>query len=349
VLTFPTPMAGSPQKMVWVAGLVLLAAAALGGCSHVQSSLSPEGDKAHAVATLFWLFTAVCVAVWLIVMGILGAALMRSRRAGAGPVVEPDAGREHRTGIVVTAGVAITVVVLVVLTIASFLTNKGFAGAPALALTVRITGHQWWWQVNYEAHDPSRSFETANELHIPVGQEVRLQFESPDVIHSFWVPNLAGKQDLIPGRLTQLTLTADRPGLYRGQCAEYCGAQHAHMVLYVVAQRPDAFAHWFNAQIGPAHPPQTDARRRGQTVFMTRSCATCHAIGGTNAGGVVGPDLTHFGSRMTIAAGTLWNKEPLLEHWIADPQGVKPYTRMPSTGLNRSELHAVAQYLESLK
>jgi cytochrome c oxidase subunit 2 len=330
-------------------GLIWLTAPALGACSQVQSALSPEGDKAQAVAGLFWLFTAVCAAVWLIVIAIMVVAVLRGRPWEAAPDVEPDRRREHRVGIVVTSGTAITVVILIVLTFASFLTNMGFAGAPDLALTIRISGHQWWWQINYEAHDPSRRFETANELHIPVGQEVRLQFESPDVIHSFWVPNLAGKQDLIPGRLTQLTLMADKPGVYRGQCAEYCGAQHAHMVFYVVVQRPQAFAHWFNAQIGSAHPPQTDEQRRGQMIFMARACATCHTIGGTNAGGIVGPDLTHFGSRMTIAAGTLWNKQPLLEQWIAAPQKIKPYTRMPSADLDRGELHEVAKYLESLK
>lgn len=333
----------------WAGCLVALSSAAVASCSPVQSALSPEGDKAQNIAMLFWFFTAVCVAVWLIVMVLLAIALFRRRPTGATPMLSGDSDRERRVGTIVSGGIAATVAVLIVLTVASFLTNKGFAGAPDLALTIKISGHQWWWQAEYQAHDPSRRFDTANELHIPAGQQVRLQFESPDVIHSFWVPNLAGKQDLIPGRTTQLVLMAAKPGVYRGQCAEYCGAQHAHMAMFVVAEQPDRFARWFNAQINSARAPRTAELRNGETVFMTHACATCHTIGGTDAGGQVGPDLTHFGSRMTIAAGTLPNTLGNLEGWISDPQRAKPYTRMPSVALQGSDLLAVSQYLESLK
>jgi cytochrome c oxidase subunit 2 len=212
-----------------------------------------------------------------------------------------------------------------------------------------VTGHQWWWQLNYEAHDADQTFETANEIHIPVGQPVRLDFESPDVIHSFWVPNLAGKQDLIPGRYTELTIRADRPGIYRGQCAEYCGIQHAHMAIFVVAQEPSEYAAWRAQQLKSAPAPSNADLRHGQQVFVSSACATCHTITGTSAGGRVGPDLTHFGAHMTIAAGTARNSLGNLTGWISDPQRMKPYTRMPAVALTGPDLIAVSHYLESLK
>lgn len=326
-----------------------LAALVLSGCSPIQSALSPEGDTARVILQLFWFFTAVCAAVWLIVMILLGLAVMRRRTASPDPLVEPDPGEERRIGWIVGGGVAATVIILTVFTLASFLTNKSFAEPRPHGLTIKVTGHQWWWQVNYEAHQPDQSFETANEIHIPVGQPVKLDFESPDVIHSFWVPNLAGKQDLIPGRFTSLTIEADKPGVYRGQCAEYCGIQHAHMAMFVVAQSASEFEAWRAHQLKSAAVPANPDLRHGQQVFQSSACAMCHTISGTNAGGRVGPDLTHFGSRMTIAAGTLRNSPGNLTGWIADPQSVKPYTRMPAVALTGPDLIAVSHYLESLK
>jgi len=250
---------------------------------------------------------------------------------------------------IIGAGVAATVIILTIFTFASFLTNKSFAEPRPHGLTIKVTGHQWWWQINYEAHDASQTFETANEIHIPIGQPVKLDFESPDVIHSFWVPNLAGKQDLIPGRYTTLTVKADKPGIFRGQCAEYCGIQHAHMAMYVVAQNQSDFERWRAQQLKSAEAPSNADLRHGQQVFQSSACAMCHTISGTNAGGQVGPDLTHFGSRMTIAAGTARNSMGNLTGWIADPQRMKPYTRMPAVALTGPDLIAVSHYLESLK
>ena len=327
----------------------LLAALALAACSPLQSALDPGGDTARSILNLFWLFLAVCAVIWVIVMLMLLAAVLRRRAVALDPVLEPEPSEERRIGWVVGCGVIASVIVLMIFTLASFLTNKGFAEPRPHGLTIKITGHQWWWQVNYEAHSPDQTFETANEIHIPVGQPVKLDFESPDVIHSFWVPNLAGKQDLIPGRYTTLTIEADHPGIYRGQCAEYCGIQHAHMAMYVVAQTTSDFAQWRAHQLQSATPPHTAELRHGFQVFQSNACAACHTISGTNAGGIVGPDLTHFRSRMTIAAGTARNSLGNLTGWIADPQRMKPYTRMPSVALTGPDLLAVSQYLESLK
>lgn len=328
---------------------LLLAALCLCACSPLQSPLAPEGDTARRIASLFWLFTTVCGAIWLIVMVLLLVALFRRRPQGDAPDASPDAARERRIGWVVSGGVAATVVVLIAFTLASFVTNKGFAEPRPHGLTIKVTGHQWWWQVDYEAHAADQTFQTANEIHIPAGQPVRLDFESPDVIHSFWVPNLAGKQDLIPGRYTSLTIEADKPGVYRGQCAEYCGIQHAHMAMFVFADSAGDFAHWHAQQLKSAVSPNTPELRHGQQVFLSNACAMCHTIGGTSAGGIVGPDLTHFGSRTTIAAGTLPNSLANLAGWIADPQRVKPYTAMPAVALSGPDLIAVSKYLESLK
>jgi cytochrome c oxidase subunit 2 len=326
-----------------------LAVLALPACSPLQSALAPEGDTARSIAALFWFFTAVCTAVWLVVMVLLAIAILRPRTAALDPALELDPAGERRMGWIVSGGLAATVVILTIFTFQSYLTNKSFAEPRPHGLTIKVTGHQWWWQVNYETHDADRTFETANEIHIPVGQPVKLDFESPDVIHSFWVPNLAGKQDLIPGRYTTLTVEADHPGIYRGQCAEYCGIQHAHMALFVVAQRLSEFTHWREQQVKSAAATGNDELRHGEQVFQSSACAMCHTITGTTAGGRAGPDLTHFGSRMTIAAGTERNSLGNLTGWIGNPQRVKPYTTMPAVALTRPDLIAVSHYLESLK
>jgi len=333
----------------FAAGFGCLAALTLPACSSVQSALAPEGDTARAILQLFLLFVVVCTAVFVVVMASLLVAIVRRRAAAVDPVLRPDPAEERRMAWIIGAGVAATVIILTIFTFASFLTNKSFAEPRPHGLTIKVTGHQWWWQVNYEAHDASQTFETANEIHIPVGQPVKLDFESPDVIHSFWVPNLAGKQDLIPGRYTTLTVKADKPGIFRGQCAEYCGIQHAHMAMYVVAQNQSDFERWRAQQLKSAEAPSNADLGHGQQVFQSSACAMCHTIGGTNAGGQVGPDLTHFGSRMTIAAGTARNSMGNLTGWIADPQRMKPYTRMPAVALTGPDLIAVSHYLESLK
>lgn len=334
-----------------VSGIVAVTILLLSSCSNVQSALAPRGKASADVLDLFWIFLAVCTLVWLLVMAALLYSLLRRRRdpIPVDPLAESDQGHKPAT-IIVGACVALTAVILVVLTMLSFFTGKSLADLTGdEPLTVQVTGHQWWWEVRYEDAQPSRSFTTANEIHIPIGTRVKVKLASTDVIHSFWVPSLAPKRDLIPGRYAELTLVADRPGVYRGQCAEFCGFQHAHMGLLVVAEPKEDFEAWRDRQIASAAAPSSDEARRGQQVFLSKGCVMCHAVRGTPAGGRVAPDLTHVGSRRTLAAGTLPMTRGALAAWIADPQALKPGANMPRVDLTADELNAVVSYVEGLK
>jgi cytochrome c oxidase subunit 2 len=223
------------------------------------------------------------------------------------------------------------------------------AGA-ANPVVIKITGHQWWWQVEYENEaEPSKMMTTANELHVPVGRPVKLNLQSSDVIHSFWVPNMHGKKDLVPGHPTDMWLRATQPGRFRGQCAEFCGLQHAHMRLTFVAEPSEQFDQWMQGQSSDAPPPVTPTAHRGLDVFMSNQCMMCHAISGTNARATVGPDLTHIGSRAMLASGAIPNTRGYLAGWIANPQNIKPGVRMPPNALASDDLNALLDYLESLK
>jgi cytochrome c oxidase subunit 2 len=213
-------------------------------------------------------------------------------------------------------------------------------------MRVRVTGEMWWWRVAYLDGEGRTIIRDANELHIPVGQPVLLELESADVIHSFWVPRLSGKKDMIPGRRNLLRIQADSPGTYGGQCAEYCGGPHALMGFVVIAHTPESFARWSAAKAAPPTP----AGGPGAELFLSSGCAACHTIGGTAANGLAGPDLTHVGSRRTIGAGILPNNRGTLAGWVADSQTIKPGNRMPAyKQFSADELNAVAEYLESLK
>jgi len=214
---------------------------------------------------------------------------------------------------------------------------------------INLIGHQWWWEAEYEAAVPSQRFRTANELHIPVGRPVVFKVTSRDVIHSFWVPNLHGKRDLIPGYTTSIWLQADKPGFYRGQCAEFCGYQHAKMALYVTAESQAEFENWSADQRKEAPQPTSEEQMRGRDVFLHSTCTQCHTIRGTIAGAVLGPDLTHLATRGTIAAGTLPNQRGHLAGWILDSQSIKPGNRMPPNSIAGDDLQALLTYLESLK
>ena len=286
-------------------------------------------------------------------MAVLVAAVLRRRRGrlADAPQTEPERGRERRMSRAVVGGVAATVVILFALLASSYLTGRGlYAVARGEgALTVKVTGHQWWWEVKYDNQNPSLIVTTANEIHIPVGRSVLFRLTSNDVIHSFWVPNLNGKTDLIPGHETLNWIRADRPGTYRGQCAEFCGYQHAHMAFTVVAQSPEEFKAWYDAQLQPARQPSTPDEARGLDVFLSSPCIMCHRIQGTEAGGNVGPDLTHVGSRLTLAAGTLENTRGHLAGWVVDSQKIKPGNRMPPVPFEPDDLQALLDYLQSLK
>jgi cytochrome c oxidase subunit 2 len=217
------------------------------------------------------------------------------------------------------------------------------------ALSIAVTGHQWWWEIEYEDGVASRRMRTANEIHLPIGRPVVIKVTSRDVIHSFWVPNLQGKRDLIPGYTTAIWLQADRPGIFRGQCAEFCGLQHAHMAFDVVAETEAEFERWLQGRRQSAREPQNAVERQGHEVFMTTRCASCHTVRGTAANGQIAPDLTHVASRSTLGAGTLPNTPEHLAAWIRDPQASKPGNQMPPNPLSSEQARALLAYLATLQ
>ncbi|HEX8696310.1 MAG TPA: cytochrome c oxidase subunit II [Longimicrobium sp.] len=321
------------------------AAVLLAACGGRQNVLNPAGIQAERIENLFWPMLVVASAVWLIVMAALLYAVFHRRR----DEIQPEE-KERRMRRGVTTAVGATVAILVVFLLLDFFTGRAVATPQNRnILTITVTGHQWWWEATYVDPDESRHLTIANEIHIPVGRPVRLMLQSDDVIHSFWVPNLHGKKDLIPGYTTLTWLRADRPGVYRGQCAEFCGHQHAKMGLEVVAEPEAEFARWFEHQLTNARPPADSVTRRGLEVFLGNACVMCHTIRGTPAGGSVAPDLTHLASRRTIAAAVLPNNRGHLGGWITDPQRIKPGTRMPANPIDPKDLHALLSYLETLR
>jgi cytochrome c oxidase subunit 2 len=305
----------------------------------------PAGPQASSIATLMWWFFGICAVVYVLVIGALFWTLARRRRAA-----DDSAAASRSMGVAVTGAVGLTVVTLIALIVADSVAGRGLtAPSGPGAITVDVIGHQWWWEFQYHDVSPNEIVNAPNELHLPVGVPVVIRAMSRDVIHSFWVPRLHGKRDLIPGQITQTWIQADEPGVYRGQCAEFCGYQHAHMALLVVAEPMDRFLAWIQEQRKGAPQPATPEARRGHDVFMAASCALCHTIRGTPAGSRVGPDLTHVASRRTIAAGTLPNTAEHRAQWVADSQSVKPGNRMPANPVSRDDLPAVLAYLETLR
>jgi cytochrome c oxidase subunit II len=318
-------------------------------CAGWQSALDPHGPQATHVNTLLWIFIVVCALVWLAVMTVLGVALRRRPTRPNGAIQAVDTNTEKRMTRVVGAAVVLTTLIVVGLTLASFFATHQLSSHVREPLTIRVRGYQWWWEITYLDPRADQVFITANEIHIPVGRPVRFELVAADVIHSFWVPNLAGKLDLIPGRNNSLTLTAQQPGIYRGQCAEFCGLQHAHMALFVIAEPSASFERWRQAQLQPAMAPSDPQHIAGQKVFTSKPCASCHTIQGTSASATIGPDLTHVASRSYIAAGLLPTTRGSLAAWIADPQTLKPGNNMPAVPLTAAELAAVSAYLADLK
>jgi cytochrome c oxidase subunit 2 len=317
-------------------------------CNGWQSALDPHGESAISLKALILLIVTVCSVVWMLVMIALILALRRSHPPRPRPL-QRDPRTARRMGATVIAAVAATVAVISGLTVASFFTTRALAVAGRDDLTIKVSGLQWWWNVEYFGATPDQNFTTANEIHIPVGRTVRFQLEGDDVIHSFWVPSLAGKQDLIPGRPNELSVRAERAGVYRGQCAEFCGLQHAHMAFFVIAENESDFDKWANAQRRPAAQPTDADAVAGQQAFLSKPCAACHAIRGTKATGTSGPDLTHVGSRKYIGAGLFETTRGSLAAWIADPQTLKPGNNMPLVPLSQQDLLSISAYLASLK
>jgi cytochrome c oxidase subunit 2 len=237
-----------------------------------------------------------------------------------------------------------------VLLVASFFTDRALSALPLdNAVHIDLVAHRFWWDARYESHDPALAFWTANELHVPVGRTVLVRLRAFDVIHSFWVPSLTGKKDLIPGRESTIAFRVDKPGVYRGQCAEFCGYQHAHMALIVVAESASDYDRWSALQRQPAPAPATAQQQRGLQLVEQTTCAMCHAISGTSAGGRRAPDLTHFASRSSIGAGTLENTPSARTEWIANAQEYKPGADMPPLAMSADDLVAISSYLGTLR
>jgi cytochrome c oxidase subunit 2 len=326
----------------------------LSGCRGSQSALDPAGPQAGRISGLWWLMFYVCLCVFLAVSLFVLIAIFRGRKSAEpstdAPDISPEPKRERRMTRVIVGAVIATTIILSVFLVGSYTTGRAlYSASDERALTIKITGQQWWWDVEYDVEPASQIVHTANEIHIPVGQLVKFRLTSTDVIHSFWVPNLNGKKDLIPGHEIVLTFQADRAGEYRGQCAEFCGYQHAHMAFSIVAEAPDKFYEWMNQQRASAPQPPDETAKRGQQLFLSSPCVMCHTVRGTDAGGTVAPDLTHLMSRKTIAAGTLLNTRERLASWITNSQEIKPGNHMPPVPFKAEDLNALLAYLETLK
>jgi cytochrome c oxidase subunit 2 len=306
--------------------------------------LHSYGPASTPTMYLGWVFAAVMIAVFLIVALLLIGALFRKR------AVEPPRaiGRENEGMRWIYIGTGISTVTLFALVLYMLVTLNTVAEATrAPALKITVTGYDWWWKVEYEDDDPARRFITANEIHIPVGRPVLITLKSADVIHAFWAPMLAGKTQMIPGQINRQWLQADAEGIYRGQCVQYCGLQHAHMGFEIVAQSPEDFGTWQAAQRKAAVPVSAPDAGAGQELF-TEHCAGCHAVRGTDAAGVHGPDLTHLNSRRRLAAGLLTNTPEHRVEWIAHAQKLKPGNRMPDFDLPPGEMAALTAFLSTL-
>ncbi|MGV3593069.1 MAG: cytochrome c oxidase subunit II [Gammaproteobacteria bacterium] len=323
------------------------------GCNRVQNMLAPVGDQAMEIGRVWNLMLWICVPVYVLVLLAVGVAVCRKQWRKEGRKQERNHGRiaSDRTlvGGLWAWSIAIAVL-LTAMTAASYAVDRRLHAPAPDALQVRITAKQWWWQVDYiDPANPARNLTTANELHLPAGRPAQIELQSTDVIHSLWIPVLAGKEDLIPGYTNTITITPRVPGDYRGQCAEFCGLQHAHMALDVRIDEPAAFESWWTAQLAPALAASDGDSARGRQLFEQGPCALCHRIRGTSAGGTSGPDLTHIASRRTLAAGTLPLDRDTLAAWIRDPQHYKPGVHMPPAPLPAADVHAIAAYLMELQ
>lgn len=321
-------------------------AATLGACEQTgQSVLHPAGPPADRIADLWWLMLATASAVLVLVMVVLYRALTHRSYRSEPHMTGDDRGLSRW---IIAGGIALPGAILTPLFFFSLHTSRALTlSRDRDILEVYLTGRQWWWDVYYPGTEGAAR--TANEIHVPVGRPVRIQLRSDDVIHSFWVPSLQGKMDLVPGKVNTVWIQADSVGTYRGECAEYCGLQHARMQFRVVAHPPAEFAIWLGRLRSPAVVPSDSAARAGQSTFFTAGCARCHTIRGTSARGTIGPDLTHLAGRLTLAAGTLPNTRGHLAGWIGNPQAIKPGNRMPQTPLRAEELQGLLEYLGRLR
>ena len=320
----------------------LAVALGLGGCARdgPMTTLIPRSDFARSILHVYGIITWVAVAIALIVAVVLAWVLVRFRARVDAPL--PPQTRGH-TALEIGWTIAPALVLLAIAVPTIQVIFRTQAAPLRTALQITVVAHQWWWEFRY----PALEVVTANELHVPAGQPVALTLDGPDVIHSFWVPQLGGKRDVVPGRLNRLAFTADAPGEYRGQCAEFCGLSHANMGMRVVVDEPAAFERWVGAQrAAPAEP--TGLAAEGKAIYARSACVGCHTIRGVSTG-ALGPDLTTFGSRRTLAAGMFPSTVETVAAWLRNPTALKPGSKMPALGLTDDQARAVAAYLVSLK
>lgn len=315
----------------------------LSGCAGVPSVLTPSSPPARQVVTLWWVMFGLAMVVLLVVIGYIILIVRRKDREEGLLLPENDA---QARAVVTWAGAIVPAIIVVgLMAYVTYVQSQTAAPAEPYELTVEVRSHDWWWEVMYPGYD----FETANEIHIPVGKPVKVRLTSADVIHSFWVPELQGKTDMMPGTVTTTWLQADEPGVYPGQCAEFCGMQHAKMKFLVIAQEAQDFENWLEQQQAPAAQAEGEDHRQGQQVFLESECIFCHTVRGTNATGEVGPDLTHLASRREIGAGTLPNTRGFLAGWIVNAQQFKLGNRMPPMPMEGQDLQIMLDYLTGLE
>ena len=307
-----------------------------------MSTLVARSDMAHDVLSVYAIITWASLGIAALVFAILVYVLLRFRDRPGAPLPPQTHGRPWLE-IAWTIGPAIVLLVIAIPTIQVVFRTQSQATSPE-ALPVIVRGYQWWWEFHY----PSLDVVTANELHLPAGRSIVFKLEGPDVIHSFWVPKLGGKRDVVPGRLNAIAFTPDAPDAFWGQCAEFCGTSHANMGFRVVIDAPDAFDRWVQAQRAPAAEPTGDAATAGKTVFAASACVGCHTVRGVSTGRL-GPDLTHVGSRRTLAAGMIPNTPEALVPWLRNAPALKPGAKMPPFALSDDQANALAAYLTSLK
>lgn len=334
--------------------LMVIAAAVSTGCRRIpgiQSVLDPVAPQATRIEHMFWLTFWIGIVVFVLVIAALARSAARNtipQPVPAAPFHDEAADRSATRVIVVL--IALTIIVLFAVLVFSIHTGKVAAGLQSNnPVSIQVVGHQWWWEVRYPSSQADQTVLTANEIHVPVGVPIAMTVTSRDVIHSFWAPNITGKRDLIPGYTTSFWFQMEKEGTVRGQCAEFCGLQHAHMSFFIVAESPERFQQWKQEQLKAASDPKDAQTMRGQQVFLSSTCVMCHTIRGTIAGSKIGPDLTHIASRQSIAAGVLPMGPGSLAGWISDPQGIKPGNLMPPNNMSSDDLQAIVAYLQTLK
>lgn len=328
--------------------IAVIAALQLSACAAAPMTyMRTFGRAADPITALGWGLTILCSAIIIIIGALVLIPALRAR-SPIGAISHLPIARAGGGLVWLYLGVGLSTFALLGIVVWTLLTLRAVSSpSQPTAFTIEIRAHQWWWEARYVGDPSERTFVTANELHIPLGKPVRLELMADDVIHSFWIPALAGKTDVIPGQTNIAWIEADKAGTYRGQCTEYCGEEHAHMAAFVIAEPQTDFAKWWRQQLIPAAPPTSDRQTQGANLFAER-CGACHTIRGTGAGGILGPDLTHLMSRHTIGAGTLANTPRSLASWISNAQGAKPGCRMPPIALSPTELTAIAAYVQTL-